>query len=68
METGIEKKISSHWYCLILKRAREGLNVLDTSLETAGTYESNGIAISDVNEIWWLESIGDITDGSPRTR
>ncbi len=27
-------------------------------LEEYGTYESNGIAISDVNEIWWLETIG----------
>ena len=27
-------------------------------LEEYGTYGSNGIAISDVNEIWWLETIG----------
>ena len=27
-------------------------------LEEYGTYESNGVAISDVNEIWWLETIG----------
>ena len=27
-------------------------------LETYGTYESNGIAFSDTEEIWWLETIG----------
>lgn len=27
-------------------------------LETYGTYEMNGIAFQDVNEIWWLETIG----------
>ncbi len=27
-------------------------------LEKYGTYENNGIAFSDNNEIWWLETIG----------
>ena len=27
-------------------------------LERYGTYENNGIAFSDVDEIWWLETIG----------
>ena len=27
-------------------------------LETYGTYESNGIAFNDENEVWWLETIG----------
>jgi dipeptidase len=27
-------------------------------LEKYGTYEPNGIAFSDKDEIWWLESIG----------
>ena len=27
-------------------------------LEKYGTYEMNGIAFQDVNEIWWLETIG----------
>ena len=27
-------------------------------LETYGTYEMNGIAFQDENEIWWLETIG----------
>lgn len=38
--------------------AREGAERLGSLLETYGTYEMNGIAFSDVNEIWWLETIG----------
>ncbi len=38
--------------------AREGVLRLGSLLETYGTYEMNGIAFQDVNEIWWLETIG----------
>jgi dipeptidase len=38
--------------------AREGVVRLGGLLEQYGTYEMNGIAFSDVNEIWWLETIG----------
>lgn len=38
--------------------AREGVERLAYLLETYGTYESNGIAFNDENEIWWLETIG----------
>ena len=38
--------------------AREGVARLAELLETCGTYESNGIIISDVNEIWYVETIG----------
>jgi dipeptidase len=38
--------------------AREGVLRLGSLLEKYGTYEPNGIAFSDQNEIWWLESIG----------
>ncbi len=38
--------------------AREGVLRLGELLEKYGTYETNGIAFSDVNEIWWFESIG----------
>ena len=31
---------------------------LGSLLEQYGTYEMNGIAFQDVNEIWWLETIG----------
>lgn len=38
--------------------AREGVLRLGALLEKYGTYESNGIAFNDENEVWWLESIG----------
>ena len=38
--------------------AREGVQRLGSILEKYGTYEMNGIAFADVNEIWWLETIG----------
>ncbi len=38
--------------------AREGVERLGALLEKYGTYEENGIAFSDPDEIWWLESIG----------
>ncbi len=38
--------------------AREGVVRLGSLLEQYGTYEMNGIAFQDVNEIWWLETIG----------
>ncbi|MCR5112879.1 MAG: C69 family dipeptidase [Acholeplasmatales bacterium] len=38
--------------------AREGVERLGMLLEKYGTYENNGIAFSDQDEIWWLESIG----------
>ena len=41
-----------------IKSAREGVERLGALLEKYGTYEMNGIAFSDCNEIWWLETIG----------
>ena len=38
--------------------AREGVQRLGSLLEQYGTYEMNGIAFSDAEEIWWLETIG----------
>jgi dipeptidase len=38
--------------------AREGVIRLGALLEQYGTYEMNGIAFSDVHEIWWFETIG----------
>ena len=38
--------------------AREGVIRLGQLLERYGTYEPNGIAFSDENEIWWLETLG----------
>ena len=47
--------------CLVLpyiRSAREGVLRLGSLLKQYGTYEMNGIAFQDVNEIWWLETIG----------
>lgn len=38
--------------------AREGVLRLGALLTKYGTYETNGIAFQDQNEIWWLETIG----------
>ena len=40
------------------KSARDGVRILGDLLERYGTYENNGIAFSDVDEVWWLETIG----------
>ena len=41
-----------------IRSAREGVLRLASLLETYGTYESNGIAFNDEDEVWWLETIG----------
>ncbi len=41
-----------------IRSAREGVLRLASLLEEYGTYESNGIAFNDGNEIWWMETIG----------
>ena len=41
-----------------IRTAREGVARLGALLERYGTYEMNGVAFSDVNEIWWLETVG----------
>lgn len=38
--------------------AREGVLRTAELLEKYGTYEMNGMAFADVNEIWWLETFG----------
>ena len=38
--------------------AREGVLRLGELLDQYGTYEMNGIAFSDSEEIWWMETIG----------
>ena len=41
-----------------IRSAREGVLRLAELLEKYGTYESNGIAFNDENEVWWVETIG----------
>ena len=41
-----------------IRTAREGVLRLGKLLETYGTYETNGVAFNDENEVWWLETVG----------
>ena len=41
-----------------IRTAREGVLHMGELLERYGTYETNGMAFSDLDEIWWLETIG----------
>lgn len=41
-----------------IRSAREGVKRLGSLLKKYGTYEMNGIAFQDRDEIWWLETIG----------
>lgn len=41
-----------------IRSAKEGVIRLGKLLEQYGTSEPNGIAFSDKDEIWWLETIG----------
>ena len=41
-----------------IRSAREGVLRLAELLEKYGTYESNGVAFNDENEVWWMETIG----------
>ena len=47
--------------CIVLpyiRSAREGVKRLGSLLEQYGTYEMNGVAFSDADEIWWMETVG----------
>ena len=41
-----------------IKSAREGVAMLGRLLEEYGTYEINGIAFNDEDEVWWMETMG----------
>ncbi|RBP99466.1 C69 family dipeptidase [Bifidobacterium xylocopae] len=41
-----------------IRSAREGVERLGALLEEYGTYEMNGVAFSDSDEIWWMETVG----------
>ena len=56
IETGISEEDILTLVLPYIKTAREGVLRLGKILEEYGTYESNGIAISDVNEIWCDQS------------
>ena len=58
VESGIGEEDMLTLVLPYVKTAREGVLRLGKILEEYGTYESNGIAISDGSESWWLETIG----------
>lgn len=41
-----------------IRSAREGVTRLGNLLVQYGTYEMNGVAFQDADEIWWMETIG----------
>lgn len=41
-----------------IKSAREGVKRLGELLAKYGTYEHNGIAFSDLDEVWFMETVG----------
>ncbi|MGT2801923.1 C69 family dipeptidase [Streptococcus henryi] len=58
VESGIGEEDMLTLVLPYIHSAREGVLRLGALLEEYGTYESNGVAFSDVNEIWWLETVG----------
>ena len=58
VEGGIGEEDIVYLVLPYIHNAREGVQRLGSLLETYGTYEMNGIAFQDVDEIWWLETIG----------
>lgn len=58
VESGIGEEDMLTLVLPYVQTAREGVLRLGKLLEEYGTYESNGVAISDAHEIWWLETIG----------
>ncbi|MDO4465922.1 MAG: C69 family dipeptidase [Bacillota bacterium] len=58
VKTGIGEEDMLTLVLPYIHSAREGVLRLGNLLETYGTYEMNGIGFQDINEIWWLESIG----------
>lgn len=58
VESGIGEEDMLTLVLPYIHSAKEGVLRLGKLLEAYGTYESNGIAFSDVNDIWWLETVG----------
>lgn len=58
VESGIGEEDMLTLVLPYIHSAREGVLRLGQILNQFGTYESNGVAFSDADEIWWLETIG----------
>ncbi len=72
VETGLgEEDFTTITLSPYIQSAREGVERMGQLLEKYGTYESNGMAFSDKDEIWWLENTRWTSMGSysyPRRR
>ena len=55
---GIGEEDIVHIVLPYIKSAKEGVYCLGELLEKYGTYEMNGIAFCDKDEIWYMETIG----------
>lgn len=58
VENGIGEEDLVYIVLPYIHSAKEGVLRLGSLLEQYGTYEMNGIAFEDTDEIWWLETIG----------
>ena len=58
VETGLGEEDFTTITLPYIQSAREGVERMGQLLEEFGTYESNGMAFSDKDEIWWLETLG----------
>lgn len=58
VETGLGEEDLITIVLPYINTAKEGVERLGKLLEEVGTYEPNGIAFSDKDEIWWFETIG----------
>src|SRR5699024_306854 len=58
VEKGVDEDSMVYLVLPFIKSAREGVQRLGHLIETYGTGESNGIAFSDNNEVWYFETDG----------
>ncbi|MFX3618883.1 MAG: C69 family dipeptidase [Sporolactobacillus sp.] len=58
VEEGIGEEAMESVVLPYIRTAREGVERLGKIIENYGTFESNGIAFSDANEVWYMETAG----------
>ncbi len=58
VENGINEDSMVYLVLPFIKSAREGVQRLGSLIEKYGTGESNGIAFSDKDEVWYFETGG----------
>lgn len=58
VENGVDEDSMVYLVLPFIKSAREGVQRLGSLIEKYGTGETNGIAFSDKDEVWYLETAG----------